>query len=468
MVRGLSGLRWMTPFPAGRRSGLIGRGIIRGLGQFLREKINPGHSFKFTIDIAKQGAAKMTDDTQAPPKNTAVPKMLIRNKTFSDGPDFAQNACVGDNSGIENKNGYAWGFSQAVEVMAAAVLNGGYIDCETGEKKYASVDGLVYPLCFCARHHMELFLKREVAFISRIRGKKEIILDGHDLAKLRDTFENLCKCTDRQLSQFAAPMKEYVMDYAQVDSTGQVFRYAEDKANLEHLNQVGGIINLEVLVRRFFEFNKLVNEFEVYREYIMSEFATGTFTSKLSRNELWELADMLPPYETWATSESFDIVRQSFRNKYDLSSNDFSRAIDVIKKHREFSLLMGVELPLKEITEDVLIRLRSIDPCAVNGATLTKEEWLAVQTTVEIARNGIFSEEYDYYLYINLNENSMPVSPPYIFSYVPKQVGLFRKGLTKMGQESLVKKFDELFPAIPVEEVDITKINIFPKFNRKS
>ncbi len=174
----------------------------------------------------------------------AEKKAIVKNKTFSYGESHHLNACIGRNSGINNWNGYSWGFLQAVEVMLSAVLTGVYRGISTGEEQAPNIDGLIYPICFCARHHIELFLKKEIAFISYMRGGDELIEEGHSLLCLWNKFENLCEIKDRRLSIRTKQMKEYIMDYAEVDSTGQVFRYAYSKENTEHLVNMGGVINL--------------------------------------------------------------------------------------------------------------------------------------------------------------------------------------------------------------------------------
>ncbi|MBP4047461.1 hypothetical protein [Chromobacterium violaceum] len=80
----------------------------------------------------------------------------MHNKTFSIGETYL-NACVGDN-GFADDRTYADGFATAVEKLVGAAI-----------RREVLVDTVIYPICFCARHYIELFLKYNVRKISNIK-----------------------------------------------------------------------------------------------------------------------------------------------------------------------------------------------------------------------------------------------------------------------------------------------------------
>lgn len=190
----------------------------------------------------------------------------MHNKTFSSGDNFHLNACVGDNSGLsDNRYGYSRGFSDAVRILLSTAINGNYRDFVTGEESAAMIDGLIYPICFCARHHVELFLKRQILVVSGIRGQTEHISDEHSLRKLWDVFYAHCEKTDRRLTELATPIIEFITDFDQLDPNGQVFRFAHDKEGNEHL-KCQHTINIENFGDRFKALSDLVEEFEIQSE----------------------------------------------------------------------------------------------------------------------------------------------------------------------------------------------------------
>ena len=86
--------------------------------------------------------------------------MSSEDAVFGSGPDFSLNACVGDNTGSDDDYGYVVGFAQAALALIAVAKQQYFVDPDTNEQVVAYQDALIYPICFTARHHIELFLKR--------------------------------------------------------------------------------------------------------------------------------------------------------------------------------------------------------------------------------------------------------------------------------------------------------------------
>lgn len=374
-------------------------------------------------------------------------KLTNRNKTFRNGPRQHLNACVGENSGTDNRNGYTLGFGDAVNVLLTAAMQEQYIDAITESAEGTFMDALIYPICFCARHYIELFLKREIQNISRIRRKFRASPMNHNLRTLWTDFLETCVISDRRLIALALPMGEYILDFAAVDPTGETFRYAQNRKNVEHLTEMGGVINLEVLGRRFAEMSVLIEEFEVQSEIIVNEYATGTYTTKLSRAELFELAEQLPLRDDWGVDEKFLTVKERYRKKYQLSSNDFQRAIRLIEVHPLLSAMIGRELALPNIGADLIDRLVAAHNYNSKIASVSDDEWAAVDAIYQIGRSFEYPEYY--YEYCEdaregIRDGTLDITHVLRQVFFPNR--RFVVGLKKLGQSRLLKRAEILFP----------------------
>ncbi|WP_295391757.1 hypothetical protein [uncultured Thiodictyon sp.] len=370
----------------------------------------------------------------------------MHNQTFSSGKNFHLNACVGENSGLsDNRYGYSRGFSDAVRVLLSAAINGNYRDLVTGEESATMIDGLIYPICFCARHHIELFLKGQILVVSGIRGQTEHISSEHSLKILWDIFYDHCKKTDRRLTKLATPIIDFITDFDQLDPNGQVFRFAYDKEGNEHLKSQH-TINIENFRVRFNALSDLVEEFEIQSELISLEYNCNTFSKELSRTEIEELANLLPARSEW-NSDAFINAKKSFMEKYSLSNRAFSRAIAIIQKSREFSIKIGIEIPISEITSDVFCRLKRIASKAESSDILSREEWSALYAVCEIGHSFRYSDGYDQIYERALSEMSEScISPSDVLRNTTARNDRFRIGLNKLGQISLLESFNAIFP----------------------
>ncbi len=370
----------------------------------------------------------------------------MKNKTFTHGPDCSMNACVGENSGADNEYGYSLGFSQAVEVMIAAAKEQSYFDPDTGEPKGVFMDVLIYPICFCARHHIELFIKRQIAIVSSLRGEADGKLEGHDIGELWLSLKAYC-AADRRLPPLADVMEEVIDDFASIDQTGQTFRYHTDLSKKQHLNDVPRI-NIALLSERFKRLSNSIEEFELMTEYLRREYAQGNTTPELSREDIRLLAKSLPPRSLWGTP-LFGEVKQQFMADKKLSGRAFCRAVKIIESHREFSSLIGVELPLSELKPDVFSRLLQIKQ-ADDLNSISREEWASMSAVCEVGRVDVFSEVYNWLpQYIMSDDYPDYFSPADTMRDVLSRNNRFGIGLQKLGQTTLLEIFNNLFPPQP-------------------
>ena len=70
------------------------------------------------------------------------------------------------------------------------------------------------------------------------------------------------------------------------------------------------------------------------------EYRLGTYFKNISRHKIYDIAKELPDFEKWNES-SFDDVRSDLKKKYDLSSNDLCKIINIIKDSRWLSYFIN-------------------------------------------------------------------------------------------------------------------------------
>lgn len=252
---------------------------------------------------------------------------MKRNATFCGGEPTWANACVGDN-GQPDYFDYAQGYSLAANLLIKTVLS--------GEGLEYSVDKFVYPICFNMRHSVELRLKGICNYFIKLSAYRVRLRDfdlkgSHDIGGLWEYVTESASKIDSRFKFFIDLLHQRIMDVAEIDSTGQTFRYPDDSENVKHLVEVS-LINLSNLSRKFSEMEAILDYFEYLCDDLIKEYSLGTYTSKLSRQQLLHIGRLLPPKEEWGGVEFKKLV-DGLKLQYALSNNDFSRAVRKIKSH---------------------------------------------------------------------------------------------------------------------------------------
>ena len=269
--------------------------------------------------------------------------------TFLSAEPTWANACVGEN-GAPGIIDYATGFAEAANALLDSAI--------ATKGTELTVDTLVYPVCFTMRHAIELFLKSAADDLIRIGEMRSVALppfshkESHDLGLIWRYVKGNAIMTDERLAEIVRGLDEYVLDVAAMDATGQVFRYPFDLENKKHLTQIG-VINFLVLKMRFNEVKRLLLELSRMTEALVEEYRWGTFTKKLSRHQLRQLAMELPPRLAWPEA-SFDDAKTVLMAKYKLSSNDFCKALKLIQQRHEMAACIGMQLPIPGFSLEAL------------------------------------------------------------------------------------------------------------------
>nr|WP_127882170.1 hypothetical protein [Pseudomonas carnis] len=272
-----------------------------------------------------------------------------KNPTFCSAEPSWANACVGNN-GSPGYVEYAAGFSTAANVLIDQVISG------RGLK--LSVDELIYPVCFNMRHSVELRLKGAIEELTHVASKKGQTLrfdltGSHDIGNIWRYFKHQSEMLDSRYITLNIQINSTICDIAEVDATGQVFRYPLGHQNDKHLTDVSAI-NFFRLKEKFIELEGCLDVLHRLNVWLREEYSQDTFTASFSRPMLYRLARELPPQQSW-NSEEFPIAKKALMVKYGVSNRELSRAIEKIKNHYFLAALIGEPLPIKGVEPDQII-----------------------------------------------------------------------------------------------------------------
>lgn len=376
---------------------------------------------------------------------------LSFNNTFKSGPDGSFNACVGNN-GWQELESYGDGYDEAVKVIYEAMIsNSGLLDI------------MIHPMVFSARHRIELFLKASIKLIDKLRQDPKIsdtkLIKTHDLKSLWNIYENLANNCDSRLKVHIDNQKEIVLEFAEIDPTAETFRYPYSQSDQKHLIKTP-VINIKSFYKRYTELSEDMRNMTYLLDCLEGEYQQNTFTKKLSRFEISCIAEELPLRVKWSENE-FEDIKKRIIEKYYLSAKDFSKALNVIQEHREFSMLIGIEKPIEYLSPEkmkkaiALIRevheeskgfnIQKPDFCNVKFKKansifikeFNKSEVTCLYTMIEHGLSYYYSESFDF-LY-NSYEKSEDKKDMIMDLFKNNSIQRIRQSLEKLGQKSLLE-----------------------------
>lgn len=384
----------------------------------------------------------------------------MRNPTFDTDDDFRFNACVGNNGWVDHST-YSDGFDEAVAVLCNTVFNGG------------TADTLIYPIVFCARHRIELFIKSQLKEIGNIKSgisiPEEKIIKTHDLKILWQLLEAMTRQCDSRYNEHIDKCTSIVMDFFSMDPTGETFRYPYSHEGTKHLTDQS-IIGLRRFTEAYSELTENLENIETLSGLLSSEYATGTYTKSLSRTNLEEIAKILPPRNQWGDpSGTFDSIKASTKSRYNIGSLEYSEALKLIQKHREFSSYLGIDNTIQhcptEKLDTIFATRTKINLLSDSAQNLFKPENLELRDQyIELIENSLsqeelatllalhelgtsqayYSESYDFLYKRNLED--IQYSKRESTSYISSK-GLIEErviiALTKMNQHHLLEELEK-------------------------
>lgn len=111
-------------------------------------------------------------------------------------------------------------------------------------------DDLFFPVAYLYRHHLELMLKELVRLGIRLCSLNgcEDILTNHNLNKLWNKSKQMIKevCPDSPDDKIKAT-EQMIIEFHNLDSKGEAFRYARDKKGISHLQSAPQRVDLDNL-----------------------------------------------------------------------------------------------------------------------------------------------------------------------------------------------------------------------------
>lgn len=269
------------------------------------------------------------------------------------GENISLNACVGNNGYIDDKE-YCLGYIESTIILAEKI-----IDLETKELHSSqfmySIDTIIYPLCFNARHSVEILLKIILkSFISIISLRKnciskknelEKLLKSHNINAIYASLKSNSNLIDNRYVNLLSKIEPIVLDIGKIDPTGETFRYAfghkKNNPDKKHLIDVG-IISFEYLIKNFSLLREDTIKIIDINSSIEEEFISYGYSVSLSPSKIDELARELPPKNEWGRDFK-KITKPKILEKYHISSNNFSTIVKLIEEDHTISDEIGVK-----------------------------------------------------------------------------------------------------------------------------
>lgn len=260
---------------------------------------------------------------------------------FTGGPKTQFNACVGLN-GWPDICDYEDGYFVAAKKIIQQTIT---------ESPKIPVDIAIYPIVFCIRHAIELSLKAQLnKFVELKRFRPAVnvppdTLTGHDLRNLWSAFKVNTVAFDPRYSAGVEQIDWIVQQFAEIDPNGQIFRYPYGREDRKQHLIGHSVLNIERIQTAMSLLREGLLDLRHLTLDMENEFALGTYTRNLSRIDLEGISKRLPNRSEWG-SASFGETRNQIKRQYNLSSNELSKALDIIQNHRRFCVNIGCETPL--------------------------------------------------------------------------------------------------------------------------
>tara|TARA_R110000851_G_scaffold210486_3_gene363004 strand:- start:32517 stop:33809 length:1293 start_codon:yes stop_codon:yes gene_type:complete len=263
---------------------------------------------------------------------------------FAASHDGTFNACVGEN-GMHDLRTYAEGYIDASILLLETLFE---------KQLLGSRDILVHPILYSARHAIELTIKHVLTELNQCDLKTEKRdIKGHNLGMLWALYKVIAQHDSRLMSLYQKmnPIVEYLDN---IDKDAQDFRYPTGNA------EQGGEVKQTYEGKRIVDLKTTHNVVTALKELLVSLLNTvdivseqrqlGSFTQDLNREELEELSKDCGN----DTSAYFVTTKDKWKELRGLSGKGFIRAIEFIKKHREFAGNIGEESDLIALSSELL------------------------------------------------------------------------------------------------------------------
>ena len=185
--------------------------------------------------------------------NPITKRPYCHNDLFRGDPDrWHMNACVGHNGGPYDYESYGDGYLRAAIAMIPSI-----------ESHKNPVDIMVYPIAYCFRHAIELYLKHFSETLPRLWGETGEAKPTH---KLLDNWEivKAYLLRDREFSHGNNSVEQFeniLKDLVQIDPSGEIFRFPVSRQGRLHLEDTS-VINVLILRSAMLETHEILENWE--------------------------------------------------------------------------------------------------------------------------------------------------------------------------------------------------------------
>ncbi|PWK09869.1 transcriptional regulator [Pantoea ananatis] len=299
------------------------------------------------------------------------------------------NATVGNNGsfrpeGVARSNmDYSIGYSSAALALIELALK--------SQELRNSVDYLVYPICFNMRHAVELQLKEFWRALEGLSKYREVALNAYrevkiksnqlDRGKVRSFPEIkesvthdigifwglICEYApiiDNRFSDIISLATEIIEDIAEIDPTGQTFRYPANTESLVHLVDTP-LINILALKIRFEALIEILDFLDIQIKDIKYEYSWCKITAHLSRFDIISAAYKMKPF-LGQESTYCKLAKKSIMQEFNISSNEYSKLISAIENDYSINGIICFDNTTKHLDVKDLIyildRLNDLHP----------------------------------------------------------------------------------------------------------
>lgn len=358
------------------------------------------------------------------------------------------NACVGNN-GWRGMFSYIDGYQSATLVMLESILSKYIPNSDTPMPESAfswNIDTAVYPILFSARHFIEIYIKQKIHIINQLKVKEAGIdrklVTTHNINRLWDIFIQIVQDTsDTRIYPYVDKISPYIQDFEIIDPTGETFRYAYNKENMKHLENVG-VIGLLHFYQKFQELSEVCRAFSFQIDDLVDEYKTNTFTKNLSRKDIEYISKELPIFDLW--DQPILLEKKKFlKEKFTIGSKEFGEAINIIKNHIEFKRYIYPKIYELQIDKNNLSIILSEAENTNIAENLREDELASLRALVELGTfviNGqYFSEDYQGLFDMFLQEIKLcKYEKNFNYEYSMRHIKELKLGLKKLNYNDII------------------------------
>jgi hypothetical protein len=170
--------------------------------------------------------------------NPITKRPYFHNDLFRGDPDrWHLNACVGHNGGPYDYRTYGDGYLRAAIAIIPSI-----------ESRNNPVDVMIYPIAYCFRHAIELYLKHFSETLPRLWGEVGMAKPTHKLLDNWSAVKSyLVRDSEFQRGNGSVEQFEKILkDLVQIDPSGEIFRFPVSRQGMLHLEDTS-VINVLIL-----------------------------------------------------------------------------------------------------------------------------------------------------------------------------------------------------------------------------